>query len=115
MRPEHSAPPEVYYGTDEARKYSRNTRIMEIQGTMSERAIEMLNLPEDEPCMILDVGCGSGLSGECLSEEGHYWVGVDISEAMLDVAVTEREVEVCSRNNAQFYVLTYCNLSSLQL
>jgi 18S rRNA (guanine1575-N7)-methyltransferase len=40
---------------------------------------------------LLDVGCGSGLSGEALSEAGHSWVGCDISEAMLDVAV-EREV-----------------------
>lgn len=27
--------------------------------------------------------CGSGLSGDYLTEEGHYWVGVDISTAML--------------------------------
>lgn len=93
MRPEHTAPPEVYYGTDEAQKYSRNTRIMEIQATMSDRAIEMLNLPEDEPAFVLDIGCGSGLSGECLSEQGHHWVGMDISEAMLKVAVTEREID----------------------
>ena len=48
----------------------------------------------------LDVGCGSGLSGEALTEEGHIWVGCDISAAMLDVAV-EREVcvgvRVCCR------------------
>ncbi|XP_059721657.1 probable 18S rRNA (guanine-N(7))-methyltransferase isoform X2 [Haemorhous mexicanus] len=36
--------------------------------------------------------CGSGLSGDYISEEGHYWIGMDISPAMLDVAV-EREVE----------------------
>lgn len=29
--------------------------------------------------------CGSGLSGECLSEHGHFWVGIDISEHMLRV------------------------------
>ena len=69
MRPEHTAPPEIFYNVDEAQKYSRNTRIMEIQATMSERAIEMLNLKEDEPSYILDVGCGSGLSGECLDEQ----------------------------------------------
>ena len=69
MRPEHTAPPEIFYNVDEAQKYSRNTRIMEIQATMSERAIEMLNLKDDEPSYILDVGCGSGLSGECLDEQ----------------------------------------------
>jgi len=91
-RPEHQAPPEVFYNEDEAKKYSSNTRVMEIQATMSERAIELLNLPVDVPAFILDLGCGSGLSGECLTEQGHFWVGVDISKAMLDVA-QEREVE----------------------
>ncbi|XP_051869166.1 probable 18S rRNA (guanine-N(7))-methyltransferase [Pristis pectinata] len=91
-RPEHRAPPEVFYSVDEARKYTQNTRMIEIQAQMSERAVELLNLPEDQPCFLLDVGCGSGLSGDYLSEEGHHWVGVDISPAMLDVAL-EREVE----------------------
>lgn len=27
--------------------------------------------------------CGSGLSGDYISEEGHYWIGMDISPAML--------------------------------
>uniref|UniRef100_A0A8B9LIL0 18S rRNA (guanine-N(7))-methyltransferase n=1 Tax=Astyanax mexicanus TaxID=7994 RepID=A0A8B9LIL0_ASTMX len=71
---------------------SQNSRIIEIQTQMSERAVELLNLPEDKPCYLLDVGCGSGLSGDYLSEEGHYWVGLDISTAMLDVAM-DREVE----------------------
>ncbi|XP_072907515.1 18S rRNA (guanine-N(7))-methyltransferase-like [Hemitrygon akajei] len=66
--------------------------MIEIQAQMSERAVELLNLPQDQPCFLLDVGCGSGLSGDYLSEEGHQWVGVDISSAMLDVAL-EREVE----------------------
>ena len=74
MRPEHTAPPEIFYNVDEAQKYSRNTRVMEIQATMSERAIEMLNLKEDEPAFILDVGCGSGLSGECLDEQVRFLI-----------------------------------------
>ena len=57
--------------------------MMEIQSTMSERAIELLALPEDTPCMVLDIGCGSGLSGQCLEEQGHFWVGLDISRDML--------------------------------
>ncbi|MEE6522767.1 hypothetical protein FKM82_021378 [Ascaphus truei] len=66
--------------------------MMEIQSQMSERAVELLCLPEDQPCLLLDVGCGSGLSGDYISELGHHWVGIDISSAMLDVAL-EREVE----------------------
>jgi len=91
-RPEHTAPPEIFYGVDEAEKYTSNTRIMQIQAEMSERALELLALPEDEPCLLLDLGCGSGLSGECIEDQGHMWVGLDISQAMLDIA-KDRELE----------------------
>lgn len=57
--------------------------MIDIQVQMSERAIELLLLPEDSSCLILDLGCGSGLSGSVLEENGHYWVGLDISPSML--------------------------------
>ena len=63
---------------------------------MTYRALELLDL--QSPSLILDVGCGSGLSGEILSDvpshQGvpHTWVGMDISPSMLDVAL-QREVE----------------------
>lgn len=60
---------------------------MEIQEQMTERAIELLVLPEDTPCFILDIGCGSGLSGSVLEDNGHYWVGMDISTAMLGMYI----------------------------
>lgn len=91
-RPEQTGPAELYYNESEARKYTHNSRIIEVQSQMSERALELLCLPEDQPHYLLDVGCGSGLSGDYITEQGHYWVGVDISTAMLDVAL-EREVE----------------------
>ncbi|GFY64299.1 probable 18S rRNA [Trichonephila inaurata madagascariensis] len=90
-RPEHMAPPEIYYNEQEAKKYTSSSRMIEIQMQMSERAIELLALPEGQPSLVLDLGCGSGLSGEALEEQGHHWIGVDISKAMLDIA-KEREV-----------------------
>lgn len=60
-----------------------STRIQQIQSDMTYRALELLSLPPDESKFILDIGCGSGLSGEILEEEGHYWVGVDIAPSML--------------------------------
>jgi 18S rRNA (guanine1575-N7)-methyltransferase len=50
---------------------------------MTYRALELLNLPPDEPLFLLDIGCGSGLSGEILDEEGYMWAGVDIAPSML--------------------------------
>ena len=50
---------------------------------MTYRALELLNLPPDEPAFLLDIGCGSGLSGEILDEEGYNWVGCDIAPSML--------------------------------
>ncbi|KAF7849281.1 hypothetical protein BT93_L1024 [Corymbia citriodora subsp. variegata] len=92
-RPEIQAPPEIFYNDIEARKYTSSSRIIEIQARLSERALELLALPEDGvPRLLLDIGCGSGLSGETLSENGHNWIGLDISPSMLDIAL-EREAE----------------------
>jgi len=53
---------------------------------MTERAIAILRIPEGKQALILDIGCGSGLSGEVLTEHGHLWIGLDISINMLSVA-----------------------------
>jgi 18S rRNA (guanine1575-N7)-methyltransferase len=84
-RPETSAPPELFYNDSEARKYDSSSRMIKIQEQITTRAMEMLGLP-NRPCYILDIGCGSGLSGQVLEEAGHYWVGCDISSSMLAVA-----------------------------
>ena len=45
------------------------------QETLTERALELLALPQDGiPKLLLDLGCGSGLSGESLTTQGHTWV-----------------------------------------
>ena len=57
---------------------------MSVQTEMADRALELLALPGDSKMrLILDLGCGSGLSGSVISKAGHYWVGVDISQSML--------------------------------
>lgn len=55
---------------------------------MATRALELLNLPADGsvPRLILDLGCGSGISSQVLSQAGHNWIGMDISESMVRVA-----------------------------
>eukprot|EP00798_Chlamydomonas_sp_ICE-L_P011888 gene11888-14992_t len=36
--------------------------------------------------VVLDIGCGSGLSGAVLTQLGHFWVGSDVSPHMLALA-----------------------------
>ena len=47
----------------------------------AERAI--WPLLRDLSSFFASLRCGSGLSGEVLTEQGHHWIGLDISEAML--------------------------------
>lgn len=60
---------------------------------MTERALELLDL--QDASFVLDVGCGSGLSGEILTnnDPSHTWVGMDISSSMLAVAKLTRDVD----------------------
>ena len=90
------SPPDLHYNDVESRKYTTSSRIRNIQASMTNRALELLAL--SFPSLILDIGCGSGLSGEILSSvepsEGgpHTWIGMDVSASMLDIAL-QRDVD----------------------
>lgn len=89
-RPENQMPPECFYDDKEAEKYTNCTRIIKVQSEMSERCLDLIGITEitddEEPKFVLDLGCGSGLSGEIIDERGHMWWGIDISSSMLKVA-----------------------------
>ncbi|SPN96683.1 related to N-methyltransferases [Cephalotrichum gorgonifer] len=95
-RPEDTLSADIHYDDTEARKYTTSSRIQNIQASMTHRALELLDLKA--PSFILDVGCGSGLSGEIISAAGpdeggpHTWVGMDVAPSMLDIAL-QRDVE----------------------
>ena len=36
--------------------------------------------------VLMDIGCGSGISGSLLSQHGHTWIGCDVSPDMLHLA-----------------------------
>ncbi|KAF2647558.1 williams Beuren syndrome chromosome region 22 protein-like protein [Lophiostoma macrostomum CBS 122681] len=96
-RPEDTLPPDLFYNDTESRKYTTSSRIQTIQATMTHRALSLLHLTT--PSLILDIGCGSGLSGEILSLPSssgtpggpHTWIGLDISSSMLSIAL-EKDV-----------------------
>ncbi|KAF1971188.1 williams Beuren syndrome chromosome region 22 protein-like protein [Bimuria novae-zelandiae CBS 107.79] len=97
-RPEDTLPPDLFYNDTESRKYTTSSRIQRIQSDMTHRALSLLSLAS--PSLILDIGCGSGLSGEILSQTPQYgtpggphvWIGLDISASMLGVAL-EKDVD----------------------
>lgn len=92
-RPELTGHAASFYNDKEARKYNSSSRMIGVQREITERAIELLRLPnciKDKdgtiPSLVLDIGCGSGLSGQVLEEHGHVWFGCDVSRDMLSVA-----------------------------
>ena len=91
-RPEGSNAPELFYNASEAKKYNESSRMNNIQVEITSRCLEMMDLPKDHPSYLLDIGCGSGISSEIIQNNGHYWVGCDISRDMLEIA-NERENE----------------------
>lgn len=85
-RPELTGHASLFYNEKEARKYNSSSRMIGIQREITERAIELLRLDDNRPSLVLDIGCGSGLSGQVLEEKGHVWLGCDVSRDMLNVA-----------------------------
>ena len=90
-RPELTGHASLFYNQKEARKYNSSSRMIGVQREITERAIELLRLDPNTPALVLDVGCGSGLSGQVLEEKGHVWLGCDVSRDMLDVANERRQ------------------------
>ena len=67
--------------------------MMEIQSQMSERALELLALPADRPCMVLDVGCGRG-------DVTHALIVPAVASAVSRKAESLRRTEAAARNRA---------------
>mmetsp|Transcript_24609 Transcript_24609/g.57776 ORF Transcript_24609/g.57776 Transcript_24609/m.57776 type:complete len:320 (-) Transcript_24609:228-1187(-) len=85
-RPELTGHASLFYNEKEARKYDSSSRMIGVQREITDRAIELLRLDDSKPSFVLDIGCGSGLSGQVLEEKGHVWVGCDVSRDMLTMA-----------------------------
>ncbi|EPR79459.1 Methyltransferase [Spraguea lophii 42_110] len=82
--PEHEGPPELYYNEVRSQNYDNNSRINYEQRRLTEKCIELLEC-NDNKGLILDIGCGSGISGDVLSKKNLSWIGVDISKEMLEI------------------------------
>jgi 18S rRNA (guanine1575-N7)-methyltransferase len=102
-RPELTGHASHHYNEKEARKYDSSSRMIGVQREITERAIELLRLDPNEPAYVLDIGCGSGLSGQVLEEKGHFWLGCDVSRDMLTVAKErmQRQAADASRSSGK--------------
>ena len=92
VRPEERAGGDAdkYYDRGVTEAYTElNVRT---QGELTARCLDMLGLEGDaRGAVLLDIGCGSGLSGETLTRHGYRaWLGIDASAAMLERATRGR-------------------------
>ncbi|CDF35166.1 unnamed protein product [Chondrus crispus] len=88
-RPEHMAPATEFYSAKGAAKYAASSRMSVIQTALATRCFELLALPPSPPALLLDIGTGTGIAGNILSDQGHHWVGSDVSENMLQKALDD--------------------------
>jgi 18S rRNA (guanine1575-N7)-methyltransferase len=87
-RPENIAPAHEFYNDAEAAKYAVSSRMATMQTALAQRCLDLLALPDDGcPRLLLDVGCGTGISGAVLAGAGHHWLGADLSAPMLHAAL----------------------------
>lgn len=111
LTPEQRGTASSFYNSEEALRYSSCFQTGQLQRDLTKVALQLLNLPvspdmslqqvtaiplaryhrslrwlQAASCFLLDLGCGSGMSGTVLSEAGHTWVGCDISADMLSLA-----------------------------
>jgi len=88
IRPEDSgATADDFYSGANVSNYQASSRVKQIQKQLSQRALALLELPPNQSCFLLDIGAGTGLSGQAITACGHQWIGFDISPQMLGVAV----------------------------
>lgn len=72
-RPELQTPPELFYNEKMSRKYNSNSRMVGIQAEISDRCIELLNIPvreegapkTDRPIVFVCVGLWRGVVRVC--------------------------------------------------
>lgn len=94
IAPEHACHGgEIYYNESESIRYTECEQTVRIQRDLTLECLKLLGpLAAGMGDIVINLGCGSGLCGDVLSERGISWIGADISENMLELA---RERPIC--------------------
>lgn len=83
---------EIYYNEFESVRYTECEQTVRIQRDLTLECLKLLGPFTDSGCIVVNIGCGSGLCGRVLSDRDIPWVGADVSEHMLGLA---RERPTC--------------------
>jgi SAM-dependent methyltransferase len=77
----------VHYDEAEAVRYT--ARNAQVQDELASRCLELLHRGSiAEHQLLLDLGCGSGLSAKMMESAGHTWLGIDVAREMLSLAAS---------------------------
>lgn len=103
-----AAPPDSYVSSlfdYYAERFDQHlVHALEYQTPRAMAALIAQHVTEGANYSLLDLGCGTGLSGEVLTRYTQYRVGVDLSQGMLDKAQTKHIYDALSCTN----IVTYC-------
>ncbi|MFB6089049.1 MAG: class I SAM-dependent methyltransferase [Candidatus Aenigmatarchaeota archaeon] len=87
--------PKEYWDKQNAEEYSKSSAIEKTQKKMAKRCIQLLDGKKGKT---LDIGCGSGFSLDILNKKDYNSIGMDISEAMLEIAHNRRHGRLIKGN-----------------
>jgi 18S rRNA (guanine1575-N7)-methyltransferase len=77
---------QFYARPDEAERYTAVAKDTRVQHELSLECLGLLGLqqrPQRGAALVLDVGCGGGLSSDVVAEAGHFCVACDVNPQML--------------------------------
>ena len=97
-RPELTGHASLFYNEKEARKYDSSSCMVGVQREITERAIELLPLDPASPSLVLDIGCGSGLSG---NQHQQWHVRFFINHDICNKCYSNNSQQQCCYSNNQ--------------
>ncbi|GAB1608505.1 18S rRNA (guanine-N(7))-methyltransferase bud23-like [Argonauta hians] len=87
----------LFYTTELAVSFKNNARKLEIQNSILEKIFEIIcSIYYKNPLLLLDIGCGTGISGESFIPNNCYLIGTDICMPMLSLAKNKEFLKNCN-------------------
>lgn len=86
----------LFYTPQLALSFNNNTRQLDIQYSILKKIFEVISsIYLKSPLLLLDIGCGTGVSTKSFTSNNCHFIGTDISMAMLSVAVKKMSLKSC--------------------